>query len=351
MTIQQIFAEAGYTELDGKDNRNYTVRTLNNLLREGFEFTVAPAGRVYIKANGFKWNIQIGHPHVGYTQFKASSVHAHQLLVASAKFMQKDAVRAKLAELNSDVHSERHVCAKCNGTGFIPQFAYYADGICFDCYGVGTSYKVYTAKPKAPAAPKPQPKPVDPALFKGGKYAGQRIRECTDWDYLQWYADAKNDDEAHAWLEANLSAHPYRRTKLRSWNDGYQLRQTQWMEADVLAQRKRSSDWEWELYQAAQSGTPVTLKLISNIDAHGHVKVLHEGQYVEGDEEWRWPLAIDVANSVYETQVKWHSYKGHTYGVLQGCGRTCKGKSLEVVLEWCEGSGMFRVTNVLQPVS
>ena len=28
-------------------------------------------------------------------------------------------------------------CAKCDGVGIIPQFAYYAEGICFDCGGSG----------------------------------------------------------------------------------------------------------------------------------------------------------------------------------------------------------------------
>ena len=28
-------------------------------------------------------------------------------------------------------------CGKCGGSGFLPQFAYYADGVCFDCLGIG----------------------------------------------------------------------------------------------------------------------------------------------------------------------------------------------------------------------
>jgi len=28
-------------------------------------------------------------------------------------------------------------CGKCNGKGVIPAFAYYANGICFDCGGSG----------------------------------------------------------------------------------------------------------------------------------------------------------------------------------------------------------------------
>lgn len=33
-------------------------------------------------------------------------------------------------------------CSKCNGTGFLPEFAYYADGVCFECMGIGKWFKV-----------------------------------------------------------------------------------------------------------------------------------------------------------------------------------------------------------------
>lgn len=36
-------------------------------------------------------------------------------------------------------------CGKCNGLGIIPAFAYYAEGICFDCGGSGVDRKVLQA--------------------------------------------------------------------------------------------------------------------------------------------------------------------------------------------------------------
>jgi hypothetical protein len=33
-------------------------------------------------------------------------------------------------------------CGKCGGTGVLPQFAHYADGVCFDCLGIGKWLKV-----------------------------------------------------------------------------------------------------------------------------------------------------------------------------------------------------------------
>lgn len=35
-----------------------------------------------------------------------------------------------------------HNCWKCNGTGVIPQFMHYGNGICFECMGIGKWYEV-----------------------------------------------------------------------------------------------------------------------------------------------------------------------------------------------------------------
>ncbi len=37
-------------------------------------------------------------------------------------------------------------CSKCNGTGFLPCFAHYAEGVCFDCGGTGINRKVLKSK-------------------------------------------------------------------------------------------------------------------------------------------------------------------------------------------------------------
>jgi len=33
-------------------------------------------------------------------------------------------------------------CTKCNGTGFLPQFAWYAEGVCFECMGIGKWFEL-----------------------------------------------------------------------------------------------------------------------------------------------------------------------------------------------------------------
>lgn len=46
--------------------------------------------------------------------------------------------RSYATKLAREQELEPHSCGKCRGTGFIPQFAWYADGICFDCLGAGS---------------------------------------------------------------------------------------------------------------------------------------------------------------------------------------------------------------------
>lgn len=42
-----------------------------------------------------------------------------------------------IGKMIKDELVELCTCGKCGGSGFLPQFAYYADGVCFDCLGIG----------------------------------------------------------------------------------------------------------------------------------------------------------------------------------------------------------------------
>lgn len=48
-----------------------------------------------------------------------------------------DRIRVNYAKRIAKEQELDNTCHKCNGTGFIPQFAWYADGVCFDCLGTG----------------------------------------------------------------------------------------------------------------------------------------------------------------------------------------------------------------------
>jgi len=47
-----------------------------------------------------------------------------------------------IGKLIKSEFTETCTCVRCGGTGFIPEFAHYADGICFECMGIGKWVKV-----------------------------------------------------------------------------------------------------------------------------------------------------------------------------------------------------------------
>jgi hypothetical protein len=49
-------------------------------------------------------------------------------------------------KLISEELVEVECCGKCNGTGYIPGFAHVAEGVCFDCMGLGKWFIVKKEK-------------------------------------------------------------------------------------------------------------------------------------------------------------------------------------------------------------
>jgi hypothetical protein len=140
MTIQDILTEAGHS--GQYDNRNRAVKQLNALLKNNtVKIILVPTGFIRQTKNGFKWNIRVS----GFgkaTQFKmpnGSTVEPIDVLTTVGRFLSRDDVKElSKAEIKMPVK-----CAKCNGTGYLPQFAWYAQGVCFDCLGSGfTSLEV-----------------------------------------------------------------------------------------------------------------------------------------------------------------------------------------------------------------
>lgn len=132
--LKEIMIAAGY-EFD-TDNRSYHTRCINAILNDG---------RVTIKVNqpGFvwrndertkKWNIVVRG--AGWaSRTYSSNVNAFSILRLIGEHLQLPEVREKiLAEVS--LHKK---CEKCGGEGYIRAFAYYCNGICFDCYGLGFS--------------------------------------------------------------------------------------------------------------------------------------------------------------------------------------------------------------------
>lgn len=133
-TLQTIFEEAKY-KVDF-DNRNYSVKSINTVLKNSkIEIEIVENGFIKTTNKGFKWNVKITLPtSAGVLAYRWKAIiEPYQILKCLAAFLKSDDVKK---EINSKVTTP-HQCGKCNGTGFIPAFAHYAEGVCFDCMGIG----------------------------------------------------------------------------------------------------------------------------------------------------------------------------------------------------------------------
>lgn len=137
ITIQEILKKAGYT--CEKDNRSNAVRSINSVLKNSkVTIDICEKGFVWTAKNGFKHNIKFSLPGVIYSRYKTNSFETYNILLMLGKFLQDQRVK-------DSIYSEVETpckCGKCSGTGFLPHFAYYADGVCFDCMGVGITGKL-----------------------------------------------------------------------------------------------------------------------------------------------------------------------------------------------------------------
>lgn len=132
MTIQEILKSANYP-CKG-DNRNNAIRSINAVLKNSkITIEVCESGKVWTMESGFKSNLRIRLAGVLINRSKQSDMNPYNILKKLAKFLRE-------APVNQAIYAEvsiPHKCHKCEGTGFLPEFAWYADGVCFDCMGCG----------------------------------------------------------------------------------------------------------------------------------------------------------------------------------------------------------------------
>jgi hypothetical protein len=138
-TIQEILNQAGY---DNKfTNRQRNIRSINSVLANTeIKLFIATKGKCKVGNDGFKYNVrlqlQTTETEVASTRLLVSSVtedNCTEILKALGKFLQRDNVKNKITSYVTTPHK----CAKCEGKGHIPAFDWYANGICFDCLGLG----------------------------------------------------------------------------------------------------------------------------------------------------------------------------------------------------------------------
>ncbi len=136
-TIQEILKASGYTCT--QDNRANAVRSINSVLKNSkITIEICETGKIWVKENGFKFNIMFSLKGVLYSRYKTNSFEPYNILKLLAAFLKDQRVK-------DSIYSEVETpckCHKCEGTGFLSQFAYYADGVCFDCMGCGITGKL-----------------------------------------------------------------------------------------------------------------------------------------------------------------------------------------------------------------
>ena len=85
-------------------------------------------------------------------------------------------------------------CVKCSGTGRIPRFGHYAQGVCFDCGGTGVARK---GSRRGPALPPSEPEPVEKKIQRDvgdlrtmwHNYSVHHRSDALDKMWLNWSHD------------------------------------------------------------------------------------------------------------------------------------------------------------------
>jgi hypothetical protein len=130
--LQEILSTAGY---DVKDitNRSRSVKSLNDVFtNSAIKMEICTKGKVWVSASGSKFNVKISLDGTFSVGWKVD-ITPYSLLSAMGLFLRKEKVRGKI----SSETSLPCTCPKCEGKGTIPAFAHYANGVCFDCLGIG----------------------------------------------------------------------------------------------------------------------------------------------------------------------------------------------------------------------
>lgn len=161
---------SGYS--NAGDNRSYDIRSLNNLLQVGLiDFIFASASDYAESSKAFWYPCNDGKKrctaykvkvidkwYYGHfmpksrtyrncmgdktsDEIKYSEINLYEVLCRVAKLISinKDGFDFLKSDLNK--HGACG-CTKCNGTGIIPQFLHYAQGVCFECGGSGINSSV-----------------------------------------------------------------------------------------------------------------------------------------------------------------------------------------------------------------
>lgn len=135
-SIKEIVLNSNYSF--DFDNRNKAVKSINNVLNNSnIEIVLAKKGYSWKLTTGMSVNliIKLNGKRIG---FDCKDITPYRILTNLGFFLKKDWVK----ELIYSEVQTKHKCSKCNGTGYLPMFAHYANGVCFDCMGIGIRGKL-----------------------------------------------------------------------------------------------------------------------------------------------------------------------------------------------------------------
>lgn len=142
-TIQEILKKEGFNT-EGMDNRNRAIKSINSVLKNSdVTMSICEKGMKWTGNDSKPYNVKITLPSVGSVRYYIKHIEQHSniaysLLSLLGKFLRMEKIKEKLYSETE----EPCTCMKCEGKGVIPAFYYYADGVCFDCMGMGITGKL-----------------------------------------------------------------------------------------------------------------------------------------------------------------------------------------------------------------
>jgi len=136
-TIKGIFAAAGFP-CEHETRRSRAFKGLCDLIESGLiTFEICENGFHWVSKKGNQYNVLVqGVGRLSRYKIKGN-VQPINILKACGNFLQGEEVKKEIKSfVNLDLS-----CDRCQGRGHIPQYSYWCNGICFECYGTGYSKK------------------------------------------------------------------------------------------------------------------------------------------------------------------------------------------------------------------
>lgn len=141
MTAQELFSSKGYAV---SDNRSQNWKNINKAMQNGIEINLSKNGFFFGKKEknvrmSLKYNGLVSHFECkSFIENGGDSKVVGDVVVNAIALFLK-AIRKRNATTGGtfSFNSTPCKCRKCRGTGFVPHFMHYCEGICFECMGFG----------------------------------------------------------------------------------------------------------------------------------------------------------------------------------------------------------------------